>query len=123
MDKQTLKTIKEKLLASKKELEERLADFTKRDPSKPDNYKAEFPDYGSKDDENAAEVAAFSDRLSLEHQLEKDLRDVNRALENIKKGTYGVCKYCSQPIEEGRLLARPTSSSCTACKKKLKGED
>lgn len=123
MNKQTLKIIKNKLLEEKKDLELRLSNLTKKDPTKPDNYQARFPDYGSKDDENAAEVAMYGDRLSIEHQTEKDLRDVNKALENIKKGTYGVCKYCKNPIEEGRLIARPTSSSCAACKKKLKGEN
>ena len=122
MDKKTLETIKNKLLEEKSGLEERLKQFAQKDTSKQNNYKAVFPDYGSKDDENAAEVAAFSDRLSLEHTLEVDLRDVNKALENIEKGNYGICKYCKKPIGEKRLLVRPTSSSCVECKKKLKGE-
>ncbi|MFA5022441.1 MAG: hypothetical protein WC508_05165 [Patescibacteria group bacterium] len=33
-----------------------------------------------------------------------------------------MCKYCGQVIEEKRLMIRPTSSSCVACKKKLQGE-
>ena len=58
----------------------------------------------------------------LEITLEKTLRDVKRALIAIEKGTYGVCKYCDKPIEEKRLLARPTSSSCVSCKKTLTDE-
>ena len=122
MDKKTLATIKQKLEEEKQRLEKELADFTHKDSQINDNYRSEFPEFGSKEDENAAEVATYSDRLSLEHTLEKELRDVNQALENIAKGTYGICKHCGQPIEEERLKIRPTSSSCVSCKKKLKGE-
>ena len=122
MNKKTLATIEKKLEEEKKRLEKELAGFTKKDTKIEDNYLSEFPEFGSKDDENAAEVATYGDRLSLEHTLEKQLRDVSNALANIVKGKYGICKYCGQPIEEKRLLIRPTSSSCVACKKKLKGE-
>lgn len=123
MNKQTLKTIKEKLEAEKNRLEQALADFTKKDTTIKDNYRSEFPEFGDKDDDNAAEVATYGDRLSLEHTLEKELRDVNKALASLIKGGYGVCNHCGQPIEEQRLMVRPTSSSCVVCKKKLKGED
>ncbi len=122
MDNKTLKQIEKKLLGQKKELESRLSDVAKKDKNKPDNFLARFPDYGNKDDENAAEVAVFSDRLSLEHQSELELRDIGKALDNIKKETYGICKYCHKPIDAKRLLARPTSSSCASCKRRLKGE-
>jgi len=122
MDKQTLNKIKEKLETEKKRLEQGLADFAKKDTSIEDNYRSEFPEFGNKDDENAAEVATYSDRLSLEHALEKQLRDVNKALDRVAKGKYGSCNHCGKPIEEERLMVRPTSSSCVTCKKKLKGE-
>lgn len=122
MDKKKLEIIKKKLLAQKKDLEERIGWFTKEDNERQGNYKTLFPNYGNKEDENAAEVATFSDRLSMEHTLETEVRDVIKALDNIKKGVYGTCKYCKNPIEEKRLLIRPTSSSCVECKKKLKGE-
>lgn len=123
MNPHILKEIKQKLLEQKQELEARLSWFTEKDTIKTHNYRTLFPDYGTKDDENAAEVATFSDRLSMEHTLELDLKDVTKALERIEKGTYGICQYCQKPIEEKRLLVRPTSSSCVSCKKKLKGED
>lgn len=122
MDKKILTTIKQSLQAEKIRLENALADFTKKDKKIADNYESEFPQFGDKEEENAAEVAVYSDRLSLEHTLENQLRDVNKALDGIAKGTYGSCKYCGQPIEEKRLMVRPTSTSCVDCKKKLKGE-
>ncbi|PIR66704.1 MAG: hypothetical protein COU51_02550 [Parcubacteria group bacterium CG10_big_fil_rev_8_21_14_0_10_36_14] len=74
---------------------------------------------GDKSDENAAEVAEYTKNLTLEDTLEKALKDVNETLIRLEKGEYGICKYCNEPIAEKRLLARPVSSSCIECKKKL----
>lgn len=122
MEKTTLESIKTKLLQEKEQLEKDLATFANKSAVVEGDYAARFPQYGSDEGENAAEVAAFGDRLSLERTLEEQLQDVNKALAHIADGSYGTCKYCKNPIEEQRLLARPTSTSCVACKKKLKGE-
>lgn len=122
MNAATLAAIKVKLHEQEKQLQERLQWFAKQDEANPEDYHSRFPNYGEKEDENAAEVAAYSDRISLEHTVESDLRDVHQALKSIEAGTYGICRYCKKPIEEKRLLIRPTSSSCVQCKKQLKGE-
>lgn len=83
---------------------------------------AAFPEYGDKEDENAQEVAQFISDIPIEENIEKMHRDVKQALDRIKKGTYGVCKYCDKLIDEKRLLARPTSSACVSCKKTLTHE-
>ncbi len=111
--------IKKDLLARKKDLEEKLSRFARKNEKVKGDYDAEFPDYGDKEDENAGEVATYDDNLSLEHSLEKALRDVNKALERIEEGTYGICKYCGTEIGEKRLEARPVSSACIECKEKL----
>ena len=119
MRKQFVDSMKKKLLEEKERLEKELTRFSKQDRHNENNFKSDFPEYGSKPDENAAEVATFSDRLSLEGVLEKSLRDVNTALERIEKEEYGVCKYCKKEIEEKRMEARPMSSACIECKKRL----
>jgi len=122
MEPNTLNQIKEKLLEDKVRLEKELKEFSRPDDSDKDNFEAKFPSYGDDEESNAAEVADYGDRLSLEHALEIELRDVNKAIASLDAGKYGTCKYCGKPIDENRLLARPTSSSCVECKKKLKGE-
>jgi DnaK suppressor protein len=83
----------------------------------------EYPESGSSsDDDNAAEVSEFSDRLSLSGTLEKQLEDVDKALKAMDKGVYGICKYCDKPIDFKRLEARPASSACVSCKKLLTQE-
>jgi DnaK suppressor protein len=68
------------------------------------------------------EVAQYTTNKPLEMSLEKSLRDTNKALERLEKGTYGLCKYCKEPIDEKRLEARPISSACINCKKSLTDE-
>jgi len=117
-----LKKIQNVLAQEKERLDKELEKFTKKNPNVEGDYNSTFPDYGDKEDENAAEVAQYAANLPLEESLEKTLRDVNSSLERLKKDSYGICKYCGEPIEEKRLLARPTSSACIACKKTLTQE-
>lgn len=119
MDVPTLKKIETGLLKEKTKLERQLGQFSTKNIHNPEDYNAVFPQFGEKEEDNATEVAQYSDNLTLERTLEAALRDVNKAIENIKKGTYGTCKYCKKPIDARRLIARPTSSSCINCKKQL----
>ena len=122
MDKKTLKEIEKKLLEQKKTIEDELSAIGEKKEERTDDYDSHFPNYGDKEDENAAEVAVYSDRIAIEQELEHDLRDIDKALKSVKDGSYGICKYCGKPIDVRRLMVRPTSSSCVECKKKLKGE-
>ena len=111
------------LEGEKARLEKELANFAHRNTNASEtDFNSDFPNLGEKEDENASEVAQFSDNLSLEDELEKALRDVESALKTIDNGTYGTCKYCGQQIDERRILARPTSTSCIQCKKTLTQE-
>jgi len=119
MSKEILEKIKKDLIIRKEQIEKELASFAKKDDFIKDNYRSEFPDFGDKEDENAEEIATYTDNLSVEFSLEKTLRDINKALERIEAGTYGKCAYCGQEIAEERLMARPTSNACVDCKEKL----
>lgn len=118
MDKKILAKIKANLAAEKKQV---LNDLKNISNNKDRNLKArvKFPDFGDKPDENALEVGEYTTNLATEKVLKDSLRDIENALERIKKGTYGVCKYCHKEIGEKRLLARPVASACVECKSKL----
>lgn len=123
MDKKLLAELRELLESEKMKLEAEIKNIAHRNVSATEGaFDADFPTHGDKEDENAAEVAEFSDNLSLESELESALKDVHSALKAIETGEYGKCKYCHQEIDPQRLLARPTSTSCIACKKTLTQE-
>lgn len=83
-----------------------------------EKYIPKFLDLGSKEDDSAQEVTTYEEFLVLEKNLEKMLKEVNKALLKIKKGRYGLCENCKKPIEENRLLAFPTAELCLACANK-----
>lgn len=117
-----IEEMRAQLLAEKAKLETELSHFAHRNTNVADHFDADYPNLGDKEDENAAEVATFGDNLSLESELEDALKDIESAVKAIEAGTYGICKYCKAKITEDRLRARPTSTSCVACKKTLTQE-
>jgi DnaK suppressor protein len=123
MTQQKLDKFRERLDEEKTRLLQELQDFGKEDPTRPGHFAATYPESGSNsEDDNAAEISEYADDMSVEARLEEELRDVENALKALDAGKYGVCKYCNQPIDEKRLEARPSSSSCVSCKKILTQE-
>jgi len=117
--------MKSALVDEKSKLEAELAGLAHRNPRPNEDgqtFVVKYENFGESEDENAAEIAQFGDNLSLEQELESALKDVESAMKAVESGTYGTCKYCQQVISEDRLRARPTSTSCIACKKTLTQE-
>ena len=50
--------------------------------------------------------------VPLVEELEKRYKEVALALQNIEKGTYGICEQCETPIPLKRLLANPAARTC-----------
>jgi DnaK suppressor protein len=53
----------------------------------------------------------------------KYLTYLDRALERIKAGSYGICQECGEPISKARLEAVPTATLCVACKSKKEHDE
>jgi len=117
-----LSEVKGMLVSERQRLEKELLKFAKKNSHISGEYDAVLPEYGDDEDDNAREVADFTSNKPLEISLESTLRDVAKSLKRLDEGTYGICKYCDKPIDEKRLLARPTSGSCVECKKTLTQE-
>ena len=48
----------------------------------------------------------------------KFLQYLDRALEMIDEGTFGICKECGEKIHPDRLMEVPHTTSCFSCKNK-----
>ena len=120
MDKNELDQLKKRLLAEKEDLLNSLNNIGKKSVrnANPEDFDADYPEYGDKDDDNAAEIATYSDQLSLESELEEMIGNIDMALKKIDNGTYGKCEVCGQDIGDERLQALPTARLCIDCKKK-----
>lgn len=102
-----IKEQKQRLLASKTEIEKELKDLEG------------VPDMGSDVDsfeEEADEAEEYVTNLSKSDALKKDLDQIDAALEKIKNGGYGVCKNCGKMMSKELLLAAPESEYCRQCK-------
>lgn len=117
-----LEQIRYVLTDMQERLRRELDGITNQNPSNSASFDGAFPSYGDGEDDNAREIAEYTSNKPLELTLEKTLRDVDKALKRLDDGVYGICKYCDKPIDEKRLLARPTSSACVSCKKTLTDE-
>jgi RNA polymerase-binding transcription factor len=49
----------------------------------------------------------------------RELAEVNRALEDIEAGRYGVCRECGEAIAAARLKVLPFAIRCVACQASL----
>jgi DnaK suppressor protein len=50
--------------------------------------------------------------LSLTNNIRDLTEKIDRALERIDEGTYGVCERCGKPIEKARIKALPYATLC-----------
>jgi RNA polymerase-binding transcription factor len=50
--------------------------------------------------------------LSLTNNIRDLTEKVDRALERIDQGTYGLCERCGKPIEKARIKALPHAALC-----------
>ena len=71
------------------------------------------------DDEHDPEGSTIAFERSqvgaLVGQAQRQLDEIDAALERVRAGQYGVCESCGRPIAPGRLEARPVARTCIDC--------
>jgi RNA polymerase-binding transcription factor DksA len=71
------------------------------------------------DDEHDPEGATIAfERAQVAALLEQArtrVAELDRALDELGRGTYGICEKCGKPIAAGRLEARPSARTCIDC--------
>jgi DnaK suppressor protein len=70
--------------------------------------------FGKRVGDGTTEAVERLNRVGTARELDAMLRDVDRALQKIDDGTYGICDRCGRLIPEERLDARPWSVLCVA---------
>lgn len=68
--------------------------------------------FGKRVGEGTSEAVERIERVDAARALEAKLRGVERALEKLDEGTYGVCDECGRPIPPERLDAIPWAVRC-----------
>lgn len=113
MTKEKLEYFRSLLLEKRKKVVdqiEKLKDMQNNtDPEEGVRYSDDLAEFGA----GAMDREQFFMFLSRE---EKYLSHLNRSLEDIESGEYGICRICGEEIDEERLEAVPTTRSCVRCK-------
>lgn len=68
--------------------------------------------------EDADLAQALSDRETtdmLVHLLDQNREQVERALERLRDGAYGICEGCGRPIPGERMKYQPAATRCVEC--------
>lgn len=122
MNKTLLNNLKQQLEQERDKIQKDLSGISNQNPDSSskswDVKKQEFSTGGPLDLESETdEVEEFINRLPIETQLETKLAAINKALERIKKGSYGACTQCEKSIPVARLQAMPETESCMKCQK------
>ena len=63
----------------------------------------------------ATDVAMKDMTVATLDRERRTLEEIQEALSRIKKGEYGICGSCHQPIPEARLKALPWAGFCVRC--------
>jgi len=117
MDKNFLKEQEEKLEKEKAKIEEQLKLFARKSKKGKENWQTKMPVLdGNKEEEEADQLEEYLHLEAIKKSLEEQLKDIDLALKNIKKGKYGICEVCGKEIEKNRLKAIPQARTCSKCR-------
>lgn len=68
---------------------------------------------------DAAALFGHEQAMVMEQRLRGDLKEIELALNAIKKGTYGKCEKCGRVIEAARLEVKPSAIYCLKDEREL----
>jgi DnaK suppressor protein len=71
--------------------------------------------FGKRVGEGTSEAAERLSTMAMARSISVSIADIDRALEKIMAGSYGICDECGGEIAEARLEALPSTSRCITC--------
>ena len=83
-----------------------------------EQLKEEIEPASATDDDSADAAADIYERgkiISLIDNLENKIHSLDRALEMVADGTYGICEKCGEAIPIERLQIMPETTLCVRC--------
>jgi DnaK suppressor protein len=106
---QELDTFKNKLLDRRVQIEKNLRGTTLELEGMRDLELNDEGDYAAASAETIVDSAILI-------QQRKELNEIELALDKIKKGTYGTCEMCEEPIGIERLEVKNFARFCITCR-------
>lgn len=76
------------------------------------NFNNDLKDEG----DYASQSLGNSTNNAILHEQSKTLNQINRSLNRIRLGSYGVCNLCEEPINKERLKVKIFAEYCISCR-------
>ncbi len=112
-----IQSVKHRLEAKREELQSNISRLTEAHPVPTDPIEASE---GPNDfEDQAVDFLEIQKEQSLLVNEQALLTEVNRALQRIDEGVYGLCVVCGNPIPEKRLEAIPWAVRDVKCEQEL----
>ena len=102
-----LQQLKEKLLQQRQEIFSRLQNL--------DEGWQELSQHDIEMEEEAQKAGLSEIFNQLDLQEEREIEEIDLALDRMDAGTYGICQRCRKDIAPARLEALPATSYCIKC--------
>lgn len=105
---------RKKLEAEKARLESEMGTVGRKNPAVPGDWEPVPSETGSEADlaDQADVVMSRESNIAILADLEARYDTIREALSRIEKGMYGKCEICKGKIEEARLEADPSATTC-----------
>src|SRR3712207_1020044 len=71
--------------------------------------------FGKRIGDGTVEAVSRLTDIGVGRSVELKRMKIQRALEKLDEGSYGICDSCGQPIMSARLRAMPSSVVCVPC--------
>jgi len=107
-----MKKFKEELIRLREELLSLVQKTTENEKEYPSSEVGDSIDLAA---DSSARELLFELNDSERHRLE----DIDRALQKIEQGNFGVCEKCGDKISKKRLQAVPYARFCIKCKARM----
>ena len=106
---------KKKLEEEKKKLEFEMGNIGRKNPSVPSDWELKPDEIGTEADpiDQADAITNHENDVAILASLEARYDAIISALSRIENKTYGTCEVCGNSIEETRLEAEPSATTCT----------
>ncbi len=108
--------LKKRLEEEKVRLESEMGSVGQKNVGVPGDWESVPTETGTEPDSaDQADVLISRDtNRAILSALETQYDEVLKALKRIERGSYGACEACGMHIEEARLEAVPSATTCTA---------
>jgi DnaK suppressor protein len=109
------KNVQKRLAEEKEQLEKEMGSVGRRNSSVPNDWESVPGETGAEADtvDQADTIVSAQTNRAILADLEARYDDVLAALKRIEEGVYGICDECGMRIEDARLAADPSATTCT----------